>query len=86
MRGLVVAILILALWPASAATAQLPPSVAPQGRAPLPCGQHDAGGFLNVLPPGQNGLATLPQIAAFEASGARPAHNDDQLAMYRDLL
>ena len=53
---------------------------------PLPYGDLDAGGFRNVLPPGQNGLANLPQLAAFLATGARPAHNDDQLGAYRDLL
>jgi acyl-homoserine lactone acylase PvdQ len=40
----------------------------------------------NILPPGQNGLANLPQLGGFLSSGARPAHNDDQLAPYRDLL
>jgi acyl-homoserine lactone acylase PvdQ len=40
----------------------------------------------NVLPPGSNGLANFPELAAFLATGARPAHNDDQLALYRDLL
>ena len=43
-------------------------------------------GLRNVLPPGQNGLANLPQLGAFLATGARPPHNDDQLAPYRDLL
>ena len=40
----------------------------------------------NILPPGQNGLANLPQLGGFLSTGARPAHNDDQLAPYRDLL
>ena len=46
----------------------------------------DAGGFRNVLPPGQNGFVNLPQLAAFTATGVRPPHNDDALAPYRDLL
>src|SRR3954451_22326655 len=54
--------------------------------APVAAAQTDVGGFRNVLPPGQNGLDNLGQLALFEATGARPAHNDDQLAMYRDLL
>ena len=54
--------------------------------APLPYGQHDAGGFRNILPPGQNGFANGVELAGFLTSGARPAHNDDQLAPYRDLL
>jgi acyl-homoserine lactone acylase PvdQ len=66
---------VLALAPAA--------SAAP---APLPYGEHDAGGFRNILPPGQNGMANLPQLAAFLSTGARPANNDDQLAPYRDLL
>jgi hypothetical protein len=51
-----------------------------------PYGTNDAGGFHDVLPPGTNGLANGLQLAAFLTTGARPAHNDDQLAMYRDLL
>ncbi|MEA2391447.1 MAG: hypothetical protein QOK31_1556, partial [Solirubrobacteraceae bacterium] len=54
--------------------------------APLPYGRYDAGGFRNILPPGQNGLANPLQLAAFLSTGARPPHNDDQLAPYRDLL
>ena len=65
-------------------------ALAPAGAraaAPVqPFGANDFGGFHDVLPPGTNGLATLPQIAAFEANGARPPHNDDQVAMYRDLM
>jgi acyl-homoserine lactone acylase PvdQ len=51
-----------------------------------PYGTNDAGGFHDVLPPGTNGLANGVQLAAFLTTGARPAHNDDQLAMYRDLM
>ena len=51
-----------------------------------PYGMNDAGGFHDVLPPGTNGLANGLQLAAFLTTGARPAHNDDQLAMYRDLI
>jgi acyl-homoserine lactone acylase PvdQ len=79
MRGARAAALALAvaLMPA------VPAAAAP---APLPYGQHDAGGFRNILPPGQNGLANAPELATFLATGARPAHNADQLAPYRDLL
>jgi acyl-homoserine lactone acylase PvdQ len=59
---------------------------APAQGAVQPYGTNDAGGFHDVLPPGTNGLANPVQLAAFLATGARPAHNDDQLAMYRDLL
>src|ERR1700735_4280401 len=50
-----------------------------------PYGYGDYGGFHDILPPGTNGLDTLPQLAAFEATGQRPEHNDDQLAMYNAL-
>jgi acyl-homoserine lactone acylase PvdQ len=59
----------------------------PAARAQVqPYGANDFGGFHDVLPPGTNGLANGPQLGAFLAFGQRPAHNDDQLAMYRDLL
>jgi acyl-homoserine lactone acylase PvdQ len=50
-----------------------------------PYGTSDYGGFRNVLPPGTNGLDDAAQLAQFEATGARPAHNDDQLSMYSNL-
>ncbi len=75
---------------ASAATAMAvgaalagPAAAAPQ---PQPYRANDAGGFRNLLPPGTNGLANIVELAAFQATGARPAHNDDQYALYRDLL
>ncbi len=48
--------------------------------------ENDFGGFRNVLPPGQNGLANGVDIAAFLAAGQRPEHSDDQLRMYGDLV
>ncbi|MFL5885139.1 MAG: penicillin acylase family protein [Thermoleophilaceae bacterium] len=48
--------------------------------------QDDGRGFHNILPPGTNGLDNLAQLAAFEANGARPPHNEDQLGMYGDLV
>ncbi len=73
------AVIVLALGLAAPAVARAAPE-------PLAYGEHDAGGFRNILPPGQSGLANGPQLAAFLATSARPAHNDDQLAPYRDLL
>jgi acyl-homoserine lactone acylase PvdQ len=56
-------------------------------RAPVePFRHNDFGGFRDVLPPGTNGLANAPALASFVATGVRPSHNDDQLAMYRDLV
>ncbi len=75
-RAAALTLAIAAAWAAPAAAAP----------DPLPYGHHDAGGFRNVLPPGQNGLANGADLAAFLATGARPPHSDDQLAPYRDLL
>jgi acyl-homoserine lactone acylase PvdQ len=47
---------------------------------------NDHGGFRDVLPPGTNGRANLVELAAFLATGARPAHSDDQRDMYARLL
>jgi acyl-homoserine lactone acylase PvdQ len=44
------------------------------------------GGHCNdILPPGENGNATLAQILANRALGVRPAHTDDQLGTYSSL-
>ena len=53
---------------------------------PQPFGTGDAGGFRNVLPPGQDGHADVAQVAAFLATEARPPHAGDQLAPYTDLI
>src|SRR4051794_2095848 len=51
-----------------------------------PYGANDAGGFRNVLPPGEAGTDNALQLAAFEANGALPPHMDDQLPLYANLL
>src|SRR3954447_5585982 len=51
-----------------------------------PYRQGDFGGFRNILPPGENGFDNAAQLAAFEAGGTYPAHANDQLAMYGDLV
>src|SRR3954470_9910638 len=48
--------------------------------------QGDFKGFLNVLPPGSNGVDSATDAAQFQLTGQRPANWDDQLAMYRDLI
>ena len=54
-----------------------PAAAAPE---PQPYGANDAGGFLNVLPPGQNGHANAADVVAFTAlgkvfgSGPAPPH------------
>jgi acyl-homoserine lactone acylase PvdQ len=76
MRGFIAAlgaVVLIAVVPAAQADVQ-------------PYATNDAGGFHDVLPPGANGMANGVELAAFLTTGARPAHNDDQLAMYRDLM
>ncbi len=71
---------------ACAAAAALCLFPAPAGAQVQPYRAGDYGGFRDILPPGANGRANLVELAAFLATGARPAHNDDQLAMYERLL
>jgi acyl-homoserine lactone acylase PvdQ len=60
--------------------------IAPAAAAEVqPYGTNDFGGFRNVLPPGTNGLVNLAQFLAYQTTGARPSHNDDQLALYSNL-
>jgi acyl-homoserine lactone acylase PvdQ len=78
----------------------LGPAAAPAA-TPEPYQAGDYGGFRNILPPGENGLATGPDIAAFQlALQCRdqspdpstcpplnyPAHSIDQLDMYGNLV
>src|SRR3954465_10670746 len=72
---------LIALTGGSAA-AQLPAS----GPPPDAYRAGDAGGFLNVLPPGENGFDNALDLAQFEASETRPENADDQLPLYGDLL
>jgi acyl-homoserine lactone acylase PvdQ len=53
---------------------------------PQPYRTNDYGGFNAILPPGTNGFANLLQLGNFQASGARPPHNDDQYAAYQNLV
>jgi len=54
--------------------------------APQPYGTNDAGGFRNVLPPGENGTASFNQILAFRGPGLLPPHFADQQPLYENLL
>jgi acyl-homoserine lactone acylase PvdQ len=55
-------------------------------QSPAPYGQNDAGGFRNILPAGEQGLATVAGLAAFEAQKTVPPHFNDQLPMYENLV
>ena len=61
-------------------------SVPATAAAPQPYGTNDAGGFRNVLPPGENGLDNLSQLFAFRGTGALPPHFADQQPLYENLL
>ncbi len=77
LAGVVAALAIGAGAPGSAAAAP----------TPQPYGHNDAGGFRNVLPPGEGTTSNAAQIAAFEADNtAYPPHDQDQLGMYANLL
>ena len=51
-----------------------------------PYGTNDYGGFRSVLPPGTKGVFNATDSPLFQANGTYPAHYDDQLGMYRDLM
>ncbi|HUR83705.1 MAG TPA: penicillin acylase family protein [Solirubrobacteraceae bacterium] len=71
---------------ACAAAAALCVLAAPAAAQVQPYRAGDFGGFHDVLAPGTNGRTNLVELAAFLATGARPAHNDDQRDMYARLL
>ena len=54
--------------------------------APAPYGTDDAGGFRNVLPPGENGTASFGEILTFRGPGLLPPHFADQQPLYENLL
>ena len=70
----------------------LPATAAPP--EPGAYGRNDAGGFRNILPPGQNGHADAAQVIAFTGldrtvgggSAPVPPHTRDQLDLYGDLV
>ena len=62
-----------------------PAGAAARGPAPAPFRADDFGGFRDILPPGTDGGVNALELGAFLTLGARPRHNDDQLAMYADL-
>jgi acyl-homoserine lactone acylase PvdQ len=57
-----------------------------RAQSPAPYGLNDAGGFLNVLPPGEAGVDNALQLAAYEALGTIPPHFNDQQPLYQGLL
>jgi acyl-homoserine lactone acylase PvdQ len=57
-----------------------------QAAAPAPYGANDAGGFRNVLPPGENGFDSVQQLFAFRGQGLLPPHFADQQPLYEGLV
>lgn len=49
-------------------------------------GTPDPGGFLNIMPPGQNGVANFGDVLAFLISKKFPKHFNDQTQMYESLI
>ncbi|MDH2391453.1 penicillin acylase family protein [Streptomyces sp. HNM0663] len=68
--------------PAPHSAAAAPPDRVNHEAAPA---DHCRGQCADILPPGQNGNATLVQILAHQLFGTRPAHSSDQLARYESL-
>ncbi len=56
------------------------------GAAVAPYGKNDAGGFRNVLPPGEKGVGNAADLAAFTLDGTYPEHWVDQQPLYDGLL
>ncbi|WP_199730306.1 penicillin acylase family protein [Amycolatopsis panacis] len=53
--------------------------------AAVPGNDYCAGQCNDILPPGENGSATVAEILANKVFGTQPAHADDQLRKYADL-
>jgi len=79
LRWLLLFGLALLLLPASAARVTADTSVGHYQ------GFGDARGFLNILPPGSDGVLNGPEALAARA-GQYPTHVKDQLPMYGDLV
>ncbi|CAM5568093.1 Penicillin acylase family protein OS=Streptomyces alboniger OX=132473 GN=CP975_06810 PE=3 SV=1 [Streptomyces alboniger] len=65
----------------------LAPSAAAQSAAvdATAANDHCGGQCSDILPPGQNGNATLAQVLLNQAFGTQPEHAEDQLAPYANL-
>jgi acyl-homoserine lactone acylase PvdQ len=66
-------------------TAALQPIGATPASAAYATNDYCLGECSDILPPGQNGNATLVEILASQALGTMPAHADDQLQPYANL-
>ena len=72
---------------AAVATCAAAPAAARADTSPVqPYGTNDAGGFRNVLPPGEAGTDNAFQLGQFQSGGTYPPHFNDQLPLYTGLL
>lgn len=46
----------------------------------------DPGGFLNIMPPGQNGVVNFGEVLKYLITGKYPKHFNDQTDMYASLI
>ncbi|MFF4245054.1 penicillin acylase family protein [Streptomyces sp. NPDC001822] len=74
---------VLALGTSLLASAPVAGAAQPK---PLAVTDHCANQCADILPPGENGNATLVEILGNKAFGTHPAHSDDQLDRYNGLV
>ncbi|MFI6796116.1 penicillin acylase family protein [Streptosporangium canum] len=60
--------------------------VVPASAATFTTDDYCLGECADILPPGQNGNATLVEILANQSLGTMPRHSDDQLGKYANLI
>ncbi|MEC3974526.1 penicillin acylase family protein, partial [Amycolatopsis sp. H20-H5] len=85
MRRGIRALTALAAMAVVAGVTQGAPATAKPAAAALPGNDYCAAQCGDILPPGQNGNATLADILAHKVFGTRPAHAADQLGKYASL-
>ncbi|MFJ2718399.1 penicillin acylase family protein [Streptomyces sp. NPDC087437] len=73
------------LSPFSQAAAAGTPAGAAAGAAAAASNDYCGGQCSDILPPGENGNATLAQILLNQAFGTQPSHAEDQLGPYANL-
>ena len=69
-----------------AAALILAPNARPAAAAPLASNDYCLDQCNDIVPPGENGNATLVDILAHQTLGTRPAHSADQLGPYANLV
>ncbi|MEV4492103.1 penicillin acylase family protein [Micromonospora coxensis] len=80
---LVAAVLVASPTPSTAAAPTAAPAAATTSFA---AGDYCLGECADILPPGQNGNATLVEILGNQSVGTLPRHSADQLGRYADLV